>query len=1547
MPAQELTSYTVTGLNPSTTYYFEIEGSNSAGSSGPSSIANATTTNQTGQTPTAPQGLGATPASGSEVYLTWTNTASDETGFLLTRATDPLFTQNVITETLASAPYYYTDGAPGLSPGNTYYYKLQATNSAGLSSTSNTASVNIPNVPSAPTDATAVLGGGQVVVSWTDHAGPFALGYQISRSVDGGPFTIYTDRPETSDSPPTTQTFSDTNVPLGHTYTYEIVAENVAGFSSPAYASVSVLGAANLTLDNAGNLALAVSPGIPDRLSVQLVAGIYTLTDSAVTIAVTGGGAGFVTGAGTSTVTIPAADVSAMTIDTSDNKDTIDIISDAVPITITADSGGGDPTIDLGDPTNDETISGTITNASDGPLLISGSGTTAITGNLVCQGSGGVTLAGTGTIEIAGNINLGATANLTDSSSGQDTITGVISGAATSGFAVEQGLVGTYFNLTAAQDLIQPADPSNPDWLGNQTPAMTAQLVGPIDFPDIADNGFADSVGDPAYYDLGPGINDNVEARWYGDILIPGSGTTPVPIDFATTSDDGSMLYIDGNAVVNNNNMQAATQATGLVDLTPGLHAIDVEYYQGGGAATMDVQWDPTGGTNFVDIPNSAFSAIVPANGLIKTGTGTLTLSGANSYIGSTTVGAGTLVVTADGALGPATAAGIVVNSGGALAFTGGLDDTSAEPITIGGSGPAGNGAIENIGGANTIASPITLSGNATIGSDAGTLTLDGNISAGTNTLTVIGAGATTIVGNINCQAGGVTLADSGTINIAGLINLGSTGNLTDSGSGQDNITGVISGTATSGIIPGLTGTYFNLTAAQDLIQPADPSNPDWLGNQSPAVTAQLVGPIDFPDIADNGFADSVGDPAYYDLGPGINDNVEARWYGNILIPGTGTAPVPIDFATTSDDGSMLYIDGGAVVNNNNMQAATQATGLVDLTPGLHAIDVEYYQGGGGASLDVQWDPTGGTNFVDIPNSAFSVTVNSLTKTGTGMLTLSNTDTYTGPTTVSGGTLDVTGTLSASSVTVNSGGTLGGTGTVGAIAASSGGMIEPGVIDATGILNSATATLSSGSTFTVLLDGTTAGTGYDELNVTGTASLGNSTLDLLLGSNFAASATIGARYVIVSTTQGVSGSFSGLASGDTFNAGGDRFTISYTDGDNKDVVLTFDGPSTTTSVSLMTGTDPAVYGTVLTFEATVTGASPPTGTVEFYDGATPLGAGSVLAVTGDSATSTFTISILSAGVHAINAVYTATGSTFGHPSDNLSETVNPLAVDLTGSRVYDGTNAATSSILSVSNEVGGDDVTLSGSATLAGQDVGSLSITSFAGLTLGGTSAGDYTLGGATGSVTITPAALSIDAVTPIPKPTWARVSTHQGLRWDDQLVSNAQRTRSSGLGPESPALHDGVRHVFMDDARHTAFTCTKDVLGTDSSTLAVSDTINDGAGGADYSVTTETARGTITPATLTASIINDPTKSYDGTTTATLSPNNFRISGLVGGESFMVSQTAGMYNSPNVASATTVTAGLTAGDFTAGTGTLASDYTLPTAPAEPAPSLRPPRRSR
>jgi autotransporter-associated beta strand protein len=78
-----------------------------------------------------------------------------------------------------------------------------------------------------------------------------------------------------------------------------------------------------------------------------------------------------------------------------------------------------------------------------------------------------------------------------------------------------------------------------------------------------------------------------------------------------------------------------------------------------------------------------------------------------------------------------------------------------------------------------------------------------------------------------------------------------------------------------------------------------------------------------------------------------------------------------------------------------------------------------------------------------------------LTKTGNGILALSNAETYTGPTTVSNGTLQVNGSLDASSaVTVNSNGILAGTGTVnGAVTVDAGGTLAPGTSIGTLTLN--------------------------------------------------------------------------------------------------------------------------------------------------------------------------------------------------------------------------------------------------------------------------------------------------------------------------------------------------------------------------------------------------------------------------------------------------------------------------------------------------------------
>jgi len=111
---------------------------------------------------------------------------------------------------------------------------------------------------------------------------------------------------------------------------------------------------------------------------------------------------------------------------------------------------------------------------------------------------------------------------------------------------------------------------------------------------------------------------------------------------------------------------------------------------------------------------------------------------------------------------------------------------------------------------------------------------------------------------------------------------------------------------------------------------------------------------------------------------------------------------------------------------------------------------------------------------------------------------------------------------------------------------------------------------------------------------------------------------------------------------------------------------------TMTSVALTTGTNPSKYGTALTFTATVTSTSGvPTGSVEFYDGSTPLGAGNTLTGSGNSATSTFTISTLSVSgsPHAINAEYTATVSFANSNSTNLSQTITAAALTVTPNAV--------------------------------------------------------------------------------------------------------------------------------------------------------------------------------------------------------------------------------------------------------------------------------------
>ena len=88
--------------------------------------------------PAAPSGLAATAVSSSQVNLSWTNNAGNQTGFQIDQATNSAFTAGLTTVSVGAGATTYS--ATALSASNTYYYRVRATNSAGASANSSTAS---------------------------------------------------------------------------------------------------------------------------------------------------------------------------------------------------------------------------------------------------------------------------------------------------------------------------------------------------------------------------------------------------------------------------------------------------------------------------------------------------------------------------------------------------------------------------------------------------------------------------------------------------------------------------------------------------------------------------------------------------------------------------------------------------------------------------------------------------------------------------------------------------------------------------------------------------------------------------------------------------------------------------------------------------------------------------------------------------------------------------------------------------------------------------------------------------------------------------------------------------------------------------------------------------------------------------------------------------------------------------------------------------------------------------------------------------------------
>ncbi len=135
---------------------------------------------------------------------------------------------------------------------------------------------------------------------------------------------------------------------------------------------------------------------------------------------------------------------------------------------------------------------------------------------------------------------------------------------------------------------------------------------------------------------------------------------------------------------------------------------------------------------------------------------------------------------------------------------------------------------------------------------------------------------------------------------------------------------------------------------------------------------------------------------------------------------------------------------------------------------------------------------------------------------------------------------------------INSGGVLKGTGSAGIISVYTGGRIAPG--NSPGCLTTSAITIAG--TYDAELGGTTACSGYDQLDVTGGVNLAGATLNLSLYGGYLPQT--GNQYIIIKNggIDAITGTFNGLAEGATVTVGNARFSISYVGGDGNDVVLT-------------------------------------------------------------------------------------------------------------------------------------------------------------------------------------------------------------------------------------------------------------------------------------------------------------------------------------------------------------------------------------------------------
>ena len=144
----------------------------------------------------------------------------------------------------------------------------------------------------------------------------------------------------------------------------------------------------------------------------------------------------------------------------------------------------------------------------------------------------------------------------------------------------EAGLTFRLYDIQEEMDLLYPLVPG-------QTPNVDQKRSsidwdGPVDFANYSEEFVAEIIA---------------------DLFV----ATPGLYAFRLTSSDGSILGIGEMTVAANDGIHGATQQQGSVELTAGLHPLNLRFFKNTGTPVLKLEWRVPGTADFVTVPPSAF----------------------------------------------------------------------------------------------------------------------------------------------------------------------------------------------------------------------------------------------------------------------------------------------------------------------------------------------------------------------------------------------------------------------------------------------------------------------------------------------------------------------------------------------------------------------------------------------------------------------------------------------------------------------------------------------------------------------------------------------------------------------------------------------------------------------------------------------------------------------------------------------------------------------------------------------------------------------------